>query len=153
MSIKSLGKIAAIAAVAGLALTACADDATNQARAQEETCGLLQSSSTKASSAMSTIRETEGPNSRASFSIESAALDLRNHSYDRSNDEPANGDTVALRNALQTHAAYFQEMSDVIAEDVAGAQNIDTAAIEVDGMNLEEATAVISAYCGQAGGF
>src|SRR5699024_8745997 len=48
MSIKSLGKFAAIAATARLALTACANDSVSQERDQEETCGLIMGAETKA---------------------------------------------------------------------------------------------------------
>lgn len=160
MSIKSWGKIAAIAAVAGLSLTACTDGSTQQAREQEETCGLLMSANSKASEAMSTIRATTGPDARAAFSLESVALDLRNHSYDRSNTEQTSeGESVQLRTALQVQAAQFQELSDAIADDVASAQDVAPDSIEAEGMDLAEASGIISGYCGevfaqqQGGGF
>lgn len=149
MSIKSLGKIAAIAAVAGLGLTACADDAVNDARQQEETCGLLQAASAKATEAVSGIRDASGPDSRASFAVESAALELRNHSFERSGE---------LRNALQVQAAQFQDMSETLGDDVANLQDSDPTGVDVDGMSFEEASSVIGSYCGpvfgqQQGGF
>ena len=148
MSIKSLGKIAAIAAVAGLGLTACADDATSQAREQEETCGLLQASAAKANDAVTNVRETSGPDTRAAFAVESAVLDLRQHSFDRSDD---------LQTALQVQAAQFQDMADTLNDDVAGLQATEPADVDVDGMNLAEASEVLSTYCGpvfaQQGGF
>src|SRR5699024_9476510 len=49
MSSESLGKFAAIAATAGLVLTACANDSVSQERDQEETCGLIMGAETKAS--------------------------------------------------------------------------------------------------------
>lgn len=161
MSIKSLGKIAAVAAVAGLALTACADDDTSQARNQEESCGLIQSASVKATEAMNSIRATEGSDDRASFAFESVALDLRNHSFDRSNSEPSpdSDEPLQLRTALQAQAEQFQDMSDILADDVTGIQTYDPSGIEVDGMTAGEATETITAYCGpffgqqQQGGF
>lgn len=153
MSIKSLGKIAAVAAVAGLAFTACADDATSQARAQEETCGLLQVANTKAGEALAKTRGEAGPNERAAFTIESAALDLRNHSFDRSDAEPTNGDTAQVRTALQVNAAYFQAIADQVAEDAAGFQDVDAGAVELDGMNFEAANTELGAYCNMQGGF
>ena len=139
MSIKSLGKIAAIAAVAGLGLTACADDSVSQARAEEETCGLLQAASTKATGALTGVRDASGPDSRAAFAVESAALDIRNHSYDRSGE---------LRTALQVQAEQFQDTADALDEDVAGLQDADPTDVEVDGMSFEEASEVINSYCG-----
>src|SRR5690625_2191439 len=99
MSIKSLGKIAAVAAVAGLALTACADEDATQARNQEESCGLIQSASLKATESMNSIQATEGSDDRAAFVFESVALDLRNHSFDRSNDEPADRKSTRLNSS------------------------------------------------------
>ena len=150
MSIKSLGKIAAIAAVAGLGLSACATGDAAQARQQEETCGLLMAANTKASSAMSSVRATDGPDARAAFSVESAAQDLRNHSFDRSDDQPApeGGETVQLRSALQAQAAYFEEMAVALNENVAGAQNINPDQVGVEGMTLADASEEIVTYCG-----
>lgn len=139
MSIKSLGKIAAIAAVAGLGLTACADGAANDARQQEETCGLMQAASTKATEAVGGIREASGGDSRAAFQVESAALDLRQHSFERDGE---------LRNALQVQAAQFDDMAETLNEDVSTLQDSDPTGIEVDGMSFEEASGVIGAYCG-----
>ncbi|MGO1536313.1 MAG: hypothetical protein ACTHWM_05265 [Yaniella sp.] len=162
MSIKSLGKIAAVAAVAGLALTACADEDATQARNQEESCGLIQSASLKATESMNSIQATEGSDDRAAFVFESVALDLRNHSFDRSNDEPApdSDETLKLRTALQVQAEQFQDMSDILGDDVNGLQNYDPSGIDVDGMSSGEATEIITNYCGpvfnqqqQQGGF
>ena len=139
MSIKSLGKIAAIAAVAGLSLTACADGAANDARQQEETCGLMQAASTKATEAVGGIREASGGDSRAAFQIESAALDLRQHSFDRDGE---------LRTALQVQAAQFNDMAETLNDDVAALQASDPSGVEVDGMSFEEASNVINTYCG-----
>ncbi len=151
MSIKSLGKFAAIAAVAGLGLTACATGDAAEARQQEETCGLLQAANAKASDAMASMRTQDGPDERAAFTVESAALDLRNHSYDRSDNQPApEGDeTVQLRTALQAQAAYYEELSDTLSENVADAQNIGPEDVETNGMSLEDASGEIVTYCGQ----
>ncbi|HEY4577170.1 MAG TPA: hypothetical protein VIG67_04875 [Yaniella sp.] len=138
MSIKSLGKIAAIAAVAGLGLTACADDAATQAREQEETCGLLQASAAKANDAVSNVREATGPDSRAAFAVESAALDLRQHSFDRSDD---------LQTAIQVQAAQFHDMAETLDDDVSGLSNSEAADVKVDGMGLKEASEVLNTYC------
>ena len=139
MSIKSLGKIAAITVVAGLGLTACANDDVNQAREQEETCGLLQASAAKVNEAVNNVRETTGPDSRAAFAVESAALDLRQHSFDRSDD---------VRTALQVQAAQFQDMADTLNVDIADLSTSEPAAIEVDGMDLSGASEVLNTYCG-----
>jgi len=139
MSIKSLGKIAAIAAVAGLGLTACADDSVSQARQEEETCGLLNAATAKATDAMSNVRESSGPVPRASFAVESAALDIRNHSFDRSGE---------LRTALQVQAAHYDDMAETMSDDVSQLQGGSVSDIEVDGMSADEANSVLSSYCG-----
>lgn len=152
MSLKPFAKIAALAAIAGLALTACADDATSQARAEEETCGLLISASTKVNAAASNIRESDAGDSRAAFAVESAALDLRNHSFDRSNEESSGheGETLQLRTALQVQAQEFEELSEILGNNPAGIGELDRAQLEVDGMGYSDAQATLSAYCSAA---
>lgn len=151
MSIKSLGKIAAVAAAAGLVLTGCANDDANQARAQEETCGVLLGASNKANEAASRamqVGESGGP--RAARVIESAALDLRNHSFDRSDDEkvPGTDEPVALRTMLQVQAELYDEMADAIENDPAAMNSMNPEDVEVNGMTITEANEIVGTYCG-----
>ncbi|HEY4536598.1 MAG TPA: hypothetical protein VIG71_11610 [Enteractinococcus sp.] len=152
MSIKSLGKIAAVAAVAGLALTACADEATSQARAQEETCGVFLGANNKANEAVSRAMQTgDSGNARAATVVESAALDIRNHAFDRSDDvkAPGSNDSIALRTVLQVQAQFFDDMATTIGDDGVSALNTMTPEdVEVNGMSHSEATQALTGYCG-----
>lgn len=151
MSIKSLGKIAAVAAVAGLALTACADEATSQARAQEETCGVFLGANNKANEAVNRAMQVgESGGERAAHVVESAALDIRNHSFDRSDDvkAPGSGDSIALRTILQVQAQFFDEMAGALEEDVMSINTVNPDEIEVNGMTHAEATEALTGYCG-----
>lgn len=151
MSIKTLGKFAAIAAAAGLTLTACADDSVSQARDQEETCGLIMGAETKANEGIQQAGMVmqQGGEGNASQAIESAALDIRNHSYDRSDDQvnPDTGETIPLRTALQVHAAYLDEMGDTIDEGMQAMQDFDPDSFEAEGTSLTEALDTINGYC------
>ena len=151
MSIKSMGKIAVVAAAAGLILTGCASDDTSVARDQEETCGVLLGANNKANEAASRAMqagESGGP--RAARVIESAALDLRNHSFDRSDDVqvPGSDETVAVRTMLQVQAEFYDEMATAIEEDPTTISSINPDDIEVNGMTTTEATEVMNTYCG-----
>src|SRR5699024_10297802 len=84
MSIKSLGKFAAIAATAGLALTACCSDAVSQERDQEEPCGLIMGAETKANEGIQQSGmavQQGGSTDRVTQALESASLDIRNRSF------------------------------------------------------------------------
>ena len=151
MSIKSMGKIAAVVAAAGLALTGCANDDASQARAQEETCGVLMGSSNKANEAASRAMQSgESGGPRAARVIESAALDLRNHSFDRSDDVqvPGTDETVALRTMLQVQAELYDEMATAIEKDPAAINSMNPDDIEVNGMTITEANEIVGTYCG-----
>lgn len=151
MSLKSLGKFAALVAVAGLSLTACADASTQQAREQEETCGVIQASGTKANEAiMRAMQQTDGSGERAGNVVESAALDIRNHAFDRSNDQlaPGSDESIKLRTALQVQAASLDEMAATLKDDLNALQSFSPEGIEVDGMTYNDAASVIGAYCG-----
>lgn len=152
MSIKSLGKFAAIAAAAGLTLTACADDSVSQARAQEETCGLIMGAETKANEGIQQAgmaMQQGGGDGQATQALESAALDIRNHSYDRSDDQtnPDTGETIPLRTALQVHAAYLNEMGTSVGEGMEAMQSFDPESFEAEGTSLTEALETINGYC------
>ena len=153
MSIKSLGKIAAIAAAAGLTLTACADDSVSQARDQEETCGLIMGAETKANEGIQqagmAMQQGGGGDGQATQALESAALDIRNHSYDRSDNQtnPDTGETIPLRTALQVHAAYLNEMGTSVDEGMEAMQSFDPESFEAEGTSLTEALETINGYC------
>lgn len=153
MSIKSLGKFAAIAAAAGLALTACADDSVSQARDQEETCGLIMGAEAKANESLQqtgmAMQAGGGSGDQAAQALESSALDVRNHSFQRSDEQvnPETGETVPLRTALQVHAAYLDEMADTMGEGIDAMQSFDPDSVEVEGTNLNEALDTINGYC------
>ena len=151
MSIKSLGKFAAIVAAAGLTLTACADDSVSQARDQEETCGLIMGAETKANEGIQQagMAMQQGGDGNASQALESAALDIRNHSYDRSDDQtnPDTGETIPLRTALQVHAAYLNEMGTSVDEGMEAMQSFDPNSFESEGTSLNDALDTINGYC------
>lgn len=153
MSIKSLGKFAAIAAAAGLTLTACADDSVSQARDQEETCGLIMGAETKANEGIQqagmAMQQGGGGDGQATQALESAALDIRNHSYDRSDNQinPDTGETIPLRTALQVHAAYLNEMGTSVGEGMEAMQSFDPESFEAEGTSLTEALETINGYC------
>ncbi|MDN6152290.1 MAG: hypothetical protein L0I91_12895 [Yaniella sp.] len=153
MSIKSLGKFAAIAAAAGLTLTACADDSVSQARAQEETCGLIMGAETKANEGIQqagmAMQQGGGGDGQATQALESAALDIRNHSYDRSDNQtnPDTGETIPLRTALQVHAAYLNEMGTSVGEGMEAMLSFDPESFGAEGTSLTEALETINGYC------
>lgn len=153
MSIKSLGKFAAIAAAAGLTLTACADDSVSQARDQEETCGLIMGAETKANEGIQqagmAMQQGGGGDGQATQALESAALDIRNHSYDRSDNQtnPDTGETIPLRTALQVHAAYLNEMGTSVGEGMEAMQSFDPESFAAEGTSLTEALETINGYC------
>ena len=153
MSIKSLGKFAAIAAAAGLTLTACADDSVSQARDKEETCGLIMGAETKANEgiqhASTAIQQGGGADGRATQAVDSSALDIRNHSYDRSDNQtnPDTGESIPLRTALQVHAAYLSEMGASLDEGMEAMQAFDPTTFEAEGTSLTEALETINGYC------
>lgn len=153
MSIKSLGKFAAIAAAAGLTLTACADDSVSQARDQEETCGLIMGAETKANEGIQqagmAMQQGGGGDGQATQALESAALDIRNHSYDRSDNQtnPDTSETIPLRTALQVHAAYLNEMGTSVGEGMEAMQSFDPESFEAEGTSLTEALETINGYC------
>lgn len=153
MSIKSLGKFAAIAAAAGLALTACADDSVSQARDQEETCGLIMGAETKANEGLQqtgmAMQTGGGSGDQASQALESSALDVRNHSFERSDDQvnPDTGENIPLRTALQVHAAYLNEMASSVDEGLEAMQGFDPNTFEAEGTSLTEALDTINGYC------
>ncbi|MDN6173192.1 MAG: hypothetical protein L0J06_10480 [Yaniella sp.] len=153
MSIKSLGKFAAIAAAAGLTLTACADDSVSQARDQEETCGLIMGAETKANEGIQqagmAMQQGGGGDGQATQALESAALDIRNHSYDRSDNQtnPDTSETIPLRTALQVHAAYLNEMGTSVGEGMEAMQSFDPESFAAEGTSLTEALETINGYC------
>lgn len=153
MSFKSLGKLAAIAAAAGLTLTACADDSVSQARDQEETCGLIMGAETKANEGIQqagmAMQQGGGEDDRAPQALESSALDIRNHSFDRSDDQvnPDTGESIPLRTALQVHAAYLDEMGTSLAGGIEAMQGFDPTTFEAEGTSLTEALDTINSYC------
>ena len=152
MSIKSMGKIAAVAAAAGLILTGCANDDASQARAQEETCGVFMGANAKANEALNRAMQSgEAGAERAASILESAALDIRNHSFDRTDSATAPGsdETIPLRTTLQVQAEFFDEMASAVKEDGVEAMNtVVPEDIEVNGMTYQEATDNLTAYCG-----
>ncbi len=151
MSIKSMGKIAAAAAAAGLVLTGCADGADSQARAQEETCGLFLGANNKANEALNrAMQQGDGAGPRAASVVESAALDIRNHSFDRTDDTqvPGSDETIALRTVLQVQAQFFNDMADAIEDDASAINSVNPEDIEVNGMTHAEATETLTTYCG-----
>lgn len=152
MSIKSMGKIAAVAAAAGLILTGCANDDASQARAQEETCGVFVGANAKANEALNRAMQSgDAGSDRAAGILESAALDIRNHSFDRSDDvsAPGSDETIPLRTTLQVQAEFFDEMASAVEEDGVNAMStVMPDDIEVNGMSHEEATEHLTAYCG-----
>lgn len=153
MSIKSLGKFAAIAAAAGLTLTACVDDSVSQSRDQEETCGVIMGAETKANESLQQVgmaMQTGGDGGdRATQALESSALDIRNHSFDRSDEQqnPDTGESIPLRTALQVHAAYFDEMANSMDEGMEAMQSFDPESFEAEGTSLTEALDTINGYC------
>ncbi|NWN89777.1 MAG: hypothetical protein HLX51_14780 [Micrococcaceae bacterium] len=156
MSIKSLGKIAAVAAAAGLTLTACADDSVSQSRDQEETCGFIMGAETKANegiqSGMMSVQQGQGADSdasQASQALESAALDIRNYSYNVSDSQqnPDTGEEIPLRTALQVHAAYFDEMASLMDGGMEAMQGFDPSSFEAEGTTLTSALETINGYC------
>lgn len=153
MSIKSLGKFAAIAAAAGLALTACADDSVSQAREQEETCGLIMGAETKANQGLQeagmAMQTGGGGGGQAGQALESSALDIRNHSFDRSDNQtnPDTGESIPLQTALQVHAAYFEEMASSVDGGLEAMQSFDPSTFEAEGTTLTEALDTINGYC------
>lgn len=152
MSIKSLGKFAAIAATAGLALTACSSDAVSQERDQEETCGLIMGAETKANEGIQQSGmavQQGGSTDRVTQALESASLDIRNRSFKVSDkqENPDTGETIPLRTALQVHAAYFNEMSETIGDGIEAMQSFDPDSFEAEGMQFNEALDTINGYC------
>ena len=153
MSIKSLGKIAAVAAAAGITLTACADDSVSQSRDQEETCGFIMGAETKANegiqSSMMNVQQGDDADGRTAQALESAALDIRNYSYNVSDAQqnPDTGEAIPLRTALQVHAAYFDEMASLMDGGVEAMQGFDPNSFEAEGTSLTSALETINGYC------
>src|SRR5699024_3779041 len=121
--------------------------------AQEETCGLIMGAETKANEGIQqagmAMQQGGGGDGQATQALESAALDIRNHSYDRSDNQtnPDTGETIPLRTALQVHAAYLNEMGTSVGEGMEAMQSFDPESFEAEGTSLTEALETINGYC------
>src|SRR5699024_12716614 len=95
------------------------------------------------------MQQGGGGDGQATQALESAALDIRNHSYDRSDNQtnPDTSETIPLRTAQQVHAAYLNEVRTSVVEGMEAMQSFDQESFEAGGTSLPEAVETINGYC------